>query len=175
MASRANRLPSFARLFRVRANRCVDPIRLATSSRRVINMSAELQLNSTAAALEPSGSFSKSLAPFRRKTWADAAGQREVSARLDHLPEGLAFGEDFPEPIRFDPASKQLVYRGFMSYGSFHYLWQFHSDPAYGRALDELFTLSSGPRETRRSRWPLAAFIAVAAVIAAAAALLISR
>ena len=138
-------------------------------------MSAELQLNSAAAASEPSGSFSKTLAPFRRKTWADAAGQREVSARLDHLPDGLTFGDDFPEPIHFDPASKQLAYRGFMSYGSFRYLWQLHSDPAYGRALDELFTLSSGPREIRPARWPIAALFAALAAIATAVIVLILR
>jgi hypothetical protein len=138
-------------------------------------MSAELQLNSTAAASEPSGSLSKTPAPFRKKTWADAEGQREVAARLDHLPSGLAFGDDFPEPIRFDPATKQLVYRGFMSYGSFRYLWQLHSDPAYGRALDELFTLSSGPGETRPARWPIAAIVIAIAAIAAAIAMLIYR
>ena len=33
------------------------------------------------------------------KSWAEAAGLPETSARLTRLPPGLNFPDDFPEPI----------------------------------------------------------------------------
>jgi hypothetical protein len=105
--------------------------------------------------------------PFRHKTWDAAKGERETSARLDALPPELDFDDDFPEPIRYDAARGLLVYRGFMSYGSFRYLIQLHSDPGYARALDELFRCSGGaPTARHRVWWPFV--LAVAGVVLAA-------
>ena len=100
--------------------------------------------------------------PFRRKTWSQAEGEREISIRLETLPSDLYFPEDFPEPIRYDPVRKLLLYRGFMSYGSFHYLRQLCCDCGYARALDILFTSSSHPSNSRRlSGWAIVIFVAV--------------
>ena len=98
--------------------------------------------------------------PFRRKTWAVAEGQRESAARLAVLPPELDFREDFPEPIRYDEARRQLLYRGFMSYGSFHYLRQLSSDSGYAQALDDLFRSSSiQPVHRPRFRWWIAMWV----------------
>ena len=75
----------------------------------------------------------------RHVTWANAAGLPEVSARLDRLPNGIPFSDNFPEPIRFDPTRKRLLYRGFMSSVSYRYLHGLSTDPAYVSALDLLF------------------------------------
>ena len=110
-----------------------------------------------------------SLRPFRRKTWIDAEGEREVTARLEALPVNVCLSEDFPEPLRYDSVRKLLLYRGFMSYGSFRYLRQLNSDPGYSRALDQLFTSSSSSTcEQKGSGWRIDI---VVGVVAAAAAL----
>src|SRR5690242_6979736 len=75
----------------------------------------------------------------RYKTWAEAAGLPETGARLDRLPAGLQIPEDFPEPIRYDPARKLLVYRGFMSSTSYRFLHSLSADRAFIEALDGLF------------------------------------
>jgi hypothetical protein len=75
----------------------------------------------------------------RHKTWEQATGLPETSARLDHQPEDLAFPDDFPEPIRFDPKRKRLVYRGFMTSTSYAYLRGRSHDLAYLTALDALY------------------------------------
>jgi hypothetical protein len=93
--------------------------------------------------------------PVRRKTWSAAEGEQEIAARLELLPSGLNFPEDFPEPIHYDVVRRQLVYRGFMSYSSFCFLQKLHADPGYARALDELFTSSIRPPKTPSvsARW----------------------
>ena len=79
----------------------------------------------------------------RYKTWAEAAGLPETSARLERLPEGLELPEGLPEPIRFDPARQRLVYRGFMCSASYSFLRGLSTDTAYLLAVDELFQASS--------------------------------
>jgi hypothetical protein len=74
----------------------------------------------------------------RYKTWREAAGEREIAVQLESLPPGADFPEDFPEPISYDAAHKLLVYRGFMSHGSYTYLRQLSIDPAYTAALDQI-------------------------------------
>ena len=53
------------------------------------------------------------------RTWEQCAGQRESEAPLSALDAAVSFGDDFPEPIRYDAASGVLRYRGLMSHGSF--------------------------------------------------------
>jgi hypothetical protein len=103
------------------------------------------------------------------KTWAQAAGLPETSTRLDHLPPGLDFPDDFPEPICFDPKRKRLVYRGFMTSLSYRYLHGLSTDIAYIEALDLLFeesayTLDRGRGLGRVWPWLLAASLLLSAM-----------
>jgi hypothetical protein len=115
------------------------------------------------------------MAAHRHKTWAEAAGSPEFSARLDRPPAGLDFPADFPEPLRYDPARRRLAYRGFMCSASYRYLRGLSADPAYLAALDALFQASAdalpGGRPRRRWAW-LAAAACLAGSAAAAWALL---
>jgi len=77
------------------------------------------------------------------KTWGEAAGQPETSARLARLPEGLSFPDDFPEPIRYDAQRQRLVYRGFMASASYRFLHELSGDSDYVTALDVLFEASA--------------------------------
>jgi hypothetical protein len=105
------------------------------------------------------------------KTWSEAAGMPETVAPLPRLPNGVKLSDDFPEPIRYDPDRKRLIYRGFMSSASYRFLHNLSTDPAYVAALDVLFQASAyvldKPAGGRLWRW-LVAFGAVAAAIAAA-------
>jgi hypothetical protein len=93
----------------------------------------------------------------RYKTWAEAAGLPETGARLERLPAGVHIPDDFPEPIRYDPARKLLVYRGFMSSTSYRFLHGLSGDRAYVEALDGLFmgTAYAGTGGTRVWPWVL--------------------
>ena len=108
----------------------------------------------------------------RHKTWAEAAGLAETAVRLERLPAGVEFSEDFPEPIRFDPRRNRLVYRGFMTSNSYRFLHGQSSDLAYLAALDALFLDSSytmaGASPRGKAWWGLvgAAFVAAAAAVA---------
>jgi hypothetical protein len=91
----------------------------------------------------------------RYKTWAEAAGQPETATRLDGLPKGVSFPDDFPEPIRFDPVRKLLIYRGFMSSVSYRFLHGLNSDPAFLAALDVLFLATAYAQAGQGRRlWP---------------------
>jgi hypothetical protein len=93
----------------------------------------------------------------RHKTWGEAAGLPETSARLDTLPAGLDFPDAFPEPIRYDPARKRLVYRGFMSSVSYRFLHELSAETAYLNALDDIFQDSSYALRRPKQRphlWP---------------------
>jgi hypothetical protein len=94
----------------------------------------------------------------RYKTWAEAAGLPEFSARLARLPAGLSLRNGFPEPIRHDPERKRLFYRGFMSRASYRYPHGLSADPAYVAVLDALFQASSEalPARVRLRPWLLA-------------------
>jgi hypothetical protein len=90
------------------------------------------------------------------KTWAEAAGLPETSARLERLPEGLTFPEGFPAPIRYDAARRLLVYRGFMTSTRYSSLHALSADPAYLAALDALYRDSAytlADRPSRRWVW----------------------
>jgi hypothetical protein len=95
----------------------------------------------------------------RNKTWSEAANLPETAARLENLPAGLEFCDDFPEPIRFDAAKRRLVYRGFMCSVSFRYLQALTNDAGYQAALERLFqatsdTLKRNKRKRRGRMWP---------------------
>jgi hypothetical protein len=80
---------------------------------------------------------------YRNKTWAQAAGSREVSAPLAKLPEDVSFPECFPEPIHYDAARHLLMYRGFMTNSSYVELQKLSRNLDYTRALEKLFTASA--------------------------------
>jgi hypothetical protein len=106
----------------------------------------------------------------RHKTWAESAGLPETAVRLDRLPAGVEFPEDFPEPIRFDPRRSRLVYRGFMTSNSYRFLHAQSSDLAYLAALDALFLDSSYTMAGASSGGKVWRWLLGAAIVAAAAA-----
>jgi hypothetical protein len=89
----------------------------------------------------------------RHKTWSEAAGLPETSARLDRLPKRVKFREDFPEPIHYDRQGRCLVYRGFMASASYRFLHSLSTDSDYLTALDQLYEASAyalpGPGKPR--------------------------
>jgi hypothetical protein len=108
------------------------------------------------------------------KTWGEASGLPESAARLDRLPPDLTLSDDFPEPIRYDPGAKRLVYRGFMCSSSYAYLRTCCKDLHYLNALDSLFQQTAASLGAKRKqvkkrpwRWLLAVAAAGAAAIAA--------
>lgn len=104
---------------------------------------------------------------YRDANWDQCAGEPETSVHLDHLPPDVRFDESTPEPIRFDPAKKELHYRGLMYSGSFSYLRNLSKSSNYLLAIDSLYMLSSQPKKQYHvGRWLLAA---TAVALAAAA------
>jgi hypothetical protein len=81
------------------------------------------------------------------KSWAEAAGLPETSARLGKLPDALRFPPNFPEPIRYDDRRKSLVYRGFMAAASYRFLHGLSTDSDYATALDALYEASADALE----------------------------
>lgn len=112
------------------------------------------------------------LPAYRDKTWEQAAGQREISVPLDHLPEGITFGPTFPEPIHFDPIKKRLHYRGLMYHGSYSYLRDLDKHASYLVAIDQLYALSSNPPKVHHYVAWTAAVVGAVAVAGLAAVML---
>jgi hypothetical protein len=114
------------------------------------------------------------MATHRNRTWEEAAGLPELSARLERPPAGLDFPADFPEPLCYDPARRRLLYRGFMCSASYLYLRTLSADPLYLAALDALFQSSADalPGGQKRLRAWLVAALCLAGAGAAAWALL---
>jgi hypothetical protein len=108
------------------------------------------------------------------KTWAEAAGLAETSAPLSRLPASLKLPENFPEPLRYDPAAKRLVYRGFMCSSSYTFLRGCCKDLEYLYAVDSLFQQTAAARSGKSQgpkkhigRWLLAVVgVAGAALVA---------
>jgi len=103
-------------------------------------------------------------------TWAQAAEKVEISAKLEQLPAGMAFGEDFPEPIQYDAQRKLLVYRGFMTTLSYNYLRKLSRDLGYIAAIDEVNIKSTmavyeQPAPRRGWLWGLGGLALAAAAI----------
>jgi len=63
----------------------------------------------------------------------------ELSADLESLPEGLEFPAEFRQRIGFDPARRQLIFRGFMRAADYCFLHELSHDNAYRRALDWIY------------------------------------
>jgi hypothetical protein len=98
------------------------------------------------------------------------ASQRETAVTLDHLPPGLDFPADYPEPIRFDPDHHRLVYLGVMLNASYTHLRRLSHDPAYLAAVDDLYVLSALPvRSAGGWGWWLLLALALAGVALAGA------
>jgi hypothetical protein len=68
---------------------------------------------------------------------------------LDRLPEGLEFPADLKDRIRFDPQSKRLSFRGYMSKTDFDRLCQLTKDWSFRRKLEELFQVCIDDDEPR--------------------------
>jgi hypothetical protein len=107
------------------------------------------------------------------KTWGEAAGLPETAARLDRLPPDLGLTDDFPEPLRYDPGAKRLLYRGFMCSSSYAFLRSCCKDLPYLNALDSLFQQTAAALGAQRKkaqshpwRWVLAAGAAGAGTVA---------
>jgi hypothetical protein len=102
----------------------------------------------------------------RQITWRDAAGQREVWVPVGYLPAGVEFGDDFPEPIRYDATLRRLSYRGLMPHASYAFLRSLSADLPYQIAIERLFIASSPPavHSETRAKW-LAAAAAIAAAL----------
>lgn len=103
--------------------------------------------------------------------WRQAEGRPESAVFLAELPPGVLFPDDFPEPVRFEAAQRQLRYRGFMSANSYHFLQVQSSDLSYMRALADLNTKSAmslvqQPAGHSKRLW--AALLAAAGIAAAA-------
>ena len=122
--------------------------------------------------IQQSGSSGPHSAPpseaYRNKTWREAEGQKETRVRLDRLPPTLTFPENFPEPITYDPARQQLMYRGLMFSGSYAYLRKMSTDPAYLAALDQLF-IGTSCNPSKTGRWLLMVSALAGVALAAAA------
>lgn len=88
-----------------------------------------------------------------RLSWRQAEGKVVSIAFLKRLPDDLRLPEDLPEPLRYDAASRQLQYRGYMGKDSYDFLRSLHRDVEYQRALETLFRESSTafvPKEASR-------------------------
>ena len=67
---------------------------------------------------------------------------------IARFPDGLTFPHDLADRIRYDPNSRHLVFRGFMSKADFDRLSRLSDDWAYLRPLEDLFRLCM-PEERR--------------------------
>jgi hypothetical protein len=65
--------------------------------------------------------------------------------------EGFRFPPEFGDRIRYDPARRRLLFRGFMSKADFDRLSQLSDDWSYRRPLEELFRLCT-PEEPHPGR-----------------------
>lgn len=88
-------------------------------------------------------------------------------ASLEALPGECRFAEDLARRVWYEADERRLAFRGFMSKATFDRLERLSKDPAYQRALEELFRVSvfePPPEPARRSRLAWIA-LAVAAVL----------
>lgn len=78
---------------------------------------------------------------------------------LDRLPDGLVFPPDLRDRLGYDPATRRLSHRGFLSKADFDRLWLLSDDWSYRHRLEDLFRLCTvepdRPRGLRRWLAPL--------------------
>lgn len=90
---------------------------------------------------------------LRKLTWEGREGMREAEVPLAQLDSAVVFGNDYPEPIRYDAARGALRYRGPMSHASFVHLSGLSRERHYQRALEQLFVASAMPPEPAAKSW----------------------
>ena len=75
---------------------------------------------------------------------------------LDRLPEGLEFPDNLRDRIWYDPQTKRLFFRGYMSKTHFDHLCELSRDWSFRRKLEELFQIcidAEKPRTSRNQGW----------------------
>ena len=75
---------------------------------------------------------------------------------LDRLPEGLEFPTNLRDRIWYDPQTKRLFFRGYMSKTHFDHLCELSRDWSFRRKLEELFQIcidAENPQATGRQGW----------------------
>jgi hypothetical protein len=87
---------------------------------------------------------------------------------LRQLPDGLQVPAPLAERVHYDAEQQTLAFDGFMTKCRFDELNQLSADPAYRRALEELFVLSSEevvPQPQARGLWIGVATVAAALLV----------
>lgn len=79
----------------------------------------------------------------KKRTWDACAGLHEAEAPLAHLDGRVVFGDDYPEPIRYDADRRKLCYRGFMPHASYVKLAALCDEREYQTALEQVFVATS--------------------------------
>lgn len=79
----------------------------------------------------------------KKRTWDSCAGLHEAETPLAQLDGRIAFGDDYPEPIRYDDRRRKLCYRGFMSHSSYVKLAALCDEREYQTALEQVFVATS--------------------------------
>jgi hypothetical protein len=122
-----------------------------------------------ATAVTPTPSTDCSTSVAKKRTWDACAGLHEVQSPLTKLDSAVVFGDDYPEPIRYDAARKVLRYRGFMSHATYVKLAALSDDRAYQTALERLFVATSPTAEAPawQMPWRSMAVAAAAAIVLA--------
>jgi hypothetical protein len=93
----------------------------------------------------------------------------EHAVKLASLPSDFELPPEVAKRIRFDPATHQLIFRGFMSKADYDRLMRLKGSVDYGRAIEHLFQISTEDETpgSRRLRRVLATLVAVCLVLAA--------
>jgi len=128
---------------------------------------SERSASASSTATEPAVGVTAGCA--RRRTWDACAGLHEVQSPLAKLDSAVVFGDDYPEPIRYDAERKALRYRGFKSHATYVKLAALSDDREYQTALERLFVATSPTIETSpwRVPWKSMAGAAAAAIVLA--------
>jgi hypothetical protein len=125
-------------------------------------------MSSDRPALSPAGRSSSAALPQTSgalgRTWEQCAGLRESQSPLAALDTSVRFGDDFPEPIRYDAARGVLLYRGPMSHASFCFLRGLCDERNYHLSLERLFVATALP-PARPVPWRFWAGAAAAAIV----------
>jgi hypothetical protein len=82
--------------------------------------------------------------------------QMDHFVMLERLPEGLEFPANLRDRIRYDPQTKKLFFRGYMSKTHFDHLCELSRDWSFRRKLEELFQIcidAESPRAPGNQGW----------------------